>query len=85
MKHAEAEEEGLYKELVEEKPELEPLLIQFTRDHDLMRRMVEEMNHLLMKNEVDERLVAFQDSLLMIASIHNEDEMSKLLHGNRKG
>lgn len=85
LKHAEAEEEGLYKELVAEKPELEPLLIQFTRDHDLMRRMVEELNHLLMNNEVDERLVALQDSLLMIAFIHNEDEMNKLLHGNGKG
>ena len=34
LKHAEAEEDGLYKELVEENPNLEHLVIQLTRDHD---------------------------------------------------
>src|SRR6185437_9651225 len=33
LKHAEAEEEGLYKDIVKENPELERTVIQLTRDH----------------------------------------------------
>ena len=83
LKHAEAEEEGLYKDLVEENPDLEHLVIQLTRDHDLMRRIVQQMNELLIKNEVDERMISLQDSLLIVDSIHNEDEMNKLLISNK--
>ncbi|MCQ6280584.1 hemerythrin domain-containing protein [Bacillus sp. EB600] len=79
LKHAEAEEEGLYRELVEENPNLGQLVIQLTRDHDLMRRMVSEMKNLLIKNEIDERMLSLLDSLLVVDSIHNEDEMNKLL------
>lgn len=79
LKHAEAEEEGLYQELVEENPNLSQLVIQLTRDHDLMRRMVAEMKDLLINNEIDERMISLLDSLLVVDSIHNEDEMNKLL------
>jgi hypothetical protein len=82
LQHAEAEEEGLYKEMVEKYPELFEIVIQLIRDHDLMRRMVEQMKGLLLKNEVDERLVSYMDSLLIVDSIHNEDEMNNLLGHN---
>ncbi len=79
LKHAESEEDGLYREIVEENPKLSQLVIQLTRDHDLMRRMVAEMKNLLIKNEIDERMISLLDSLLVVDSIHNEDEMNKLL------
>ena len=79
LQHAESEEEGLYKEMVEENPDLHPLVNQLTRDHDLMRRIVEQMKSLLIKNVIDERLVSLLDSLIIVDSIHNEDEMNKLL------
>ncbi|MCM2532023.1 hypothetical protein NDK43_05990 [Neobacillus pocheonensis] len=82
LKHADSEEEGLYKDLVEENTDLNPLVIQLTRDHDLMRRMVEQMKELLIKNEMDERMIALLDSLIIVDSIHNEDEMNKLLANN---
>jgi hypothetical protein len=82
LQHAESEEEGLYKEMVEEKPYLHPLVIQLTRDHDLMRRMVDQMKNLLTNNEIDERMVSLLDSLIIVDSIHNEDEMNKLLSHN---
>ncbi|MDQ0197752.1 hypothetical protein [Neobacillus ginsengisoli] len=82
LKHAESEEEGLYKELVEENADLNHLVIKLTRDHDLMRRMVEQMKELLIKNEMDERMIALLDSLIIVDSIHNEDEMNKLLASN---
>jgi len=83
LKHAEAEEEGLYKELVEENPDLQLPVIQLTRDHDLMRRIVGQIKDLLEKDEITEQMLALFDSLIIIDSIHNEDEMNKLL-GNGK-
>ena len=35
-----------------------------------MRRIVQQMNELLIKNEVDERMISLQDSLLIVDSIH---------------
>lgn len=79
LKHAESEEEGLYKELVEENPELEKTIIQLTRDHDLMRRVVDQMKELLQKDDPDDRMITLMDGLVIIDMLHNEDEMSKLL------
>jgi hypothetical protein len=79
LNHAEAEEEGLYKEMVEENPDFQPLVIQLTRDHDLMRRMVGQMKELLLINEIDERILSLMDSLYIVDSIHNSDELNKLL------
>jgi uncharacterized protein with von Willebrand factor type A (vWA) domain len=79
LKHAEAEEEGLYLEMIKENPELHHLVIQLTRDHDLMRRIVEKLKVKLSRNEVNAKMVSLMDSLIVIDSIHNEDEMNKLL------
>lgn len=82
LQHANSEEEGLYKEMVKEKPYLQPIVLQLTRDHDLMRKMVEQMKDLLIKDAIDERMVSLHDSLIIVDSIHNEDEMNKLLSHN---
>lgn len=82
LQHAESEEEGLYKEIVENNPLLKNLVIQLTRDHDLMRRMVEQMKNLIIRNELDEGMIPLMDSLIIVDSIHNEDEMNKLLANN---
>jgi hypothetical protein len=82
LKHAEAEEEGLYKDMVEEKPALEKLVNQLTRDHDLMRRIVEDMKERLQTQKADYRMITLFDSLVIIDEIHNEDEMNKLLTNN---
>ncbi|EEM58310.1 MULTISPECIES: hypothetical protein [Bacillus cereus group] len=79
LKHAESEEEGLYKEIVEENNEMEKTVIQLTRDHDLMRRIVGEMKERLQTKEPDERMIMLIDSLIIIDEIHNEDEMNNLL------
>ncbi|WP_251552206.1 hemerythrin domain-containing protein [Neobacillus muris] len=79
LKHADAEEEGLYREMAEESPELLNVVTQLTRDHDLMRRMVNQLKGLLAKGEIDERMLSYMDSLLIIDSIHNDDEMNNLL------
>ncbi|PHC39088.1 hypothetical protein COF09_22765 [Bacillus toyonensis] len=79
LKHAESEEEGLYKEIVKENQEMEKTVIQLTRDHDLMRRIVEGMKERLQTKEPDERIIMLIDSLIIIDEIHNEDEMNNLL------
>ncbi|MBP2239681.1 hypothetical protein J2Z40_000234 [Cytobacillus eiseniae] len=82
LKHAESEEEGLYKEMEEEKPELHDLVIELTRDHNIMRRIVEQMKDMLEKQEVDDQFTRLMDGLIVVDLIHNEDEMNKLLpHG----
>jgi hypothetical protein len=80
LKHAEAEEEGLYLEMINEDSELQHLIIQLTRDHDLMRRIVEQLKAQLSNNDVNEWMLALMNSLVVIDSIHNEDEMNKLLN-----
>ncbi|MGH1287831.1 hypothetical protein [Bacillus toyonensis] len=79
LKHAESEEEGLYKEIVKENQEMEKTVIQLTRDHDLMRRIVDGMKERLQTKEPDERIIMLIDSLIIIDEIHNEDEMNNLL------
>ena len=84
LKHAEAEEEGLYKEMTEENPDLVSTVIQLSRDHDLMRRIVEKMKFRLQTHEPDQRMITLLDSLVIIDEIHNEDEMNRLLGDNEK-
>ncbi|MCM3568882.1 hemerythrin domain-containing protein [Neobacillus mesonae] len=82
LKHAEAEEEGLYKELAEENPGLETLVTQLTRDHDLMRRIVKKIKMDLEIQKVNKQMITLLDCLVIIDEIHNEDEMNKLLGNN---
>jgi len=60
------------------------VVIQLTRDHDLMRRMIGQIKDLLSKNEMDERMVALMDALLIVDFIHNEDEMNNLVGPNER-
>ncbi|WP_231507807.1 hemerythrin domain-containing protein [Bacillus sp. UNC41MFS5] len=84
LKHAEAEEDGLYKDIVEANPDMLTTVIQLTRDHDLMRRIVDNLKNLLQTDEPNQRMVTLLDSLVIIDQIHNEDEMNKLLVDGEK-
>ncbi|MDQ0229965.1 hemerythrin domain-containing protein [Metabacillus malikii] len=79
LQHAEAEETGLYKEMMKENPALEEIVHQLTRDHDLMRKIVDNMKARLQIKEADLKMISLLDSLIIIDEIHNEDEMNKLL------
>jgi hypothetical protein len=59
LKHAEAEEEGVYKDIVDENPDMISTVIQLTRDHDLMRRIVENMKERLQSHQPDQRMITF--------------------------
>ncbi|WP_077213891.1 hemerythrin domain-containing protein [Bacillus dakarensis] len=79
LKHAESEEEGLYKEMVEENSSLKEVVIELTRDHNIMRKMVNNMKSLLEEKKTDEQLLKLMDGLILVDEIHNEDEMNNLL------
>ncbi|MGO4886424.1 hemerythrin domain-containing protein [Anaerobacillus sp. MEB173] len=79
LKHAESEEEGLYQDIIAKKTQLNTLITQLTRDHDLMRRIVGKMKELLLTGEVDEQMIKYIDGLIIVDVLHNEDEMEELL------
>jgi hypothetical protein len=83
LKHADAEEEGLYKDMVKEDQQLERIVHELTRDHDLMRRIVSNMKGRLLAEDVDDRMLSLLDSLIIIDEIHNEDEMNRLLPNSK--
>jgi hypothetical protein len=80
LRHAESEEEGLYVDLVQKDPGIKPTIIALTRDHELLRSLVEEIRALLGSgsefNEVLKRL----DALILVDLLHNRDE-GRLLQG----
>jgi hypothetical protein len=84
LQHADAEEEGLYKDIVDENPDMLSTVIQLTRDHDLMRRIVKILNNRLQSHPPDQQMITLLDSLVIIDEIHNEDEMNKLLNLGEK-
>lgn len=77
LQHAKSEEEGLYKEVVKDKPELHDEIVALTRDHDLLRELVEDVKDLLDENRLDDSVKRFQ-SLILIDLLHNKKEMEIL-------
>lgn len=78
LQHALSEEEGLYMEALERKPELEHVIVSLTRDHNLMRKLVLEIKDQLDRGMVTEKLVQSFYALIVIDELHNEDEMEML-------
>ncbi|GAB3066915.1 hypothetical protein ACFOU0_13430 [Salinicoccus sesuvii] len=82
LTHAESEEEenGLYQEAVDKKPALHDKVQQLTRDHDLMRTMIERMKSELSKEAVDfQKLIDYSVSIIIVDEIHSRDEEQFLL------
>src|SRR5690625_4055258 len=77
--HADAEDEGLYQELLHKKPELKKDIYMLMRDHELFRIITKQINEQFNKNEEvsNEILQQFQ-AVLVINQIHQQGEESKL-------
>ena len=78
LRHAESEEEGLYKELEEQNPDLRDKILQLKRDHQLLRNLVQDIKEILSKKGVTKRVIESFESLIIIDLLHNRDE-EKLL------
>jgi hypothetical protein len=72
--HAQAEEEGFYKEKIEQDPSLLEKIAMFKRDHDLMRRLVADIKDVLSQKRVDKEMLDRFRALLHINNIHSREE-----------
>jgi hypothetical protein len=80
LQHADAEEKGLYKDLVEENSELKEDIVSLTRDHDIMRHLVEEIKDLLYTDGFNEQVLERFYSLVHVDAFHNQEEERILPH-----
>ncbi len=78
LQHALSEEEGLYIEAINMKPELHPVIISLTRDHQLLRELVQEIKNLLAGGEVTKEILYRFQALIVLDQLHNRDEMDML-------
>jgi len=78
LQHALREEEGLYVEALEIKPELADVIIALKRDHDLLREIVHEIKELLATGKATEEILSRFQALIVVDLLHNRDEMEML-------
>jgi hypothetical protein len=77
--HADTEDDGFYKELMEKKPELERDLHMLSRDHDLFRIIIRNVKEQLEEEKKVTKAILNQfQALLVIKEIHNEGEETTL-------
>ncbi|WP_301109452.1 hemerythrin domain-containing protein [Sporosarcina sp.] len=75
ISHADAEEEGLYKEILTENPELEKEIIQLTRDHDLMRLAVKDIETLREEEQsITAEMMQKFYGLMVVNELHSREE-----------
>lgn len=79
ISHADAEEEGLYKDIAEQHPNLKEAIIQLTRDHDLLRIIVKDIQELREQEELSPNVLHKFHALLVVNEIHSRDEERMLL------
>lgn len=79
LSHAQAEEEGFYLEMAEQNPELKDAVIQLTRDHDIMRIIIQDVKELLAKEGVTSEVLHQFHALITVNAIHSRDEERILL------
>ena len=74
LAHAQAEEEGLYREIAESRPEWQEKIVALTRDHELMRQLAEEIRQTLAEDVVDDGVVRRFEAMIPIDLLHNREE-----------
>ncbi len=79
LRHAQMEEEGLYVEALERHLDLSTLIVSLKRDHDLMRKLIAEIEDLLGGAKWAQIVTSFQ-TLAWIEKTHSFDEETKLVY-----
>lgn len=80
LRHAQAEEEGLYKELAEEHPELKAAITALVRDHNTMRYLVKQIKQTLETDGFTEEVLQQFHALVHVDAYHNFEEEKILPH-----
>lgn len=79
LRHAEAEEQGWYRELARERPELQADILQLTRDHDLLRMLLGEIEQIIAVRGWVAGIVERFEAMLLVNAIHSRTEEQRLL------
>lgn len=74
ISHADAEESGFYKEIAIENPELQEAVIMLTRDHDLLRIIVKDIEELRVEEGLSPSVLHKYHALIVVNEIHSRDE-----------
>ncbi|MHA6528760.1 hemerythrin domain-containing protein [Paenibacillus sp. BAC0078] len=80
LSHADAEEEGFYQEIAEKKPHLQEAITRLTRDHELLRTIVNDVKTSLGTEGLTPAVIRQFYALLVLNSVHSRDE-ERLLFG----
>ncbi|GGE50393.1 hypothetical protein GCM10011391_31410 [Pullulanibacillus camelliae] len=78
LKHAESEEEGLYKEIANASPELQDEITALIRDHALLRELVAQIKELLANEGACKEVVQRFYALIIVDELHNHLEETVL-------
>lgn len=84
LRHAEAEEQGWYRELARERPELQADILQLTRDHDLLRTLLDEIEQIVAVRGWAAGIVERFEAMLLLNAIHSRTEEQRLLGGETR-
>ena len=79
LRHADAEETGWYHELLAERPELHDDIIALTRDHELLRILMVEIQGILSARGIASGVVERFEAMLLLNGIHSRTEEHRLL------
>ncbi|WOV83168.1 hemerythrin domain-containing protein [Sporosarcina jeotgali] len=74
ISHADAEEGGFYQEIVTENPAMEKSVTQLTRDHDLIRIIVGDIEKLRETEGISPSVLQKFYALLVVNEIHSREE-----------
>jgi len=79
LHHAEAEESGWYREVITERPELQTDVVALTRDHELLRLLLAEIQGILSVRGIASGVVERFEAMLLVNAIHSREEEHRLL------
>lgn len=79
LRHADAEESGWYRDIVAERPALREDVIALTRDHDLLRLLMAEIQGILSARGAAAGVVERFEAMLLLNGIHSREEERRLL------
>ena len=85
LRHADAEEEGWYREIVAARPELQPDVAALTRDHDLLRTLLAEIQGILAQHGIASGITERFEAMLLLNAIHSREEERRLLGHDTRG
>ncbi|WP_438311362.1 hypothetical protein [Sporosarcina sp. FA9] len=79
ISHADAEESGFYLEISKQNPELKDSITMLTRDHDLIRIIVKDIEDLRVEEGLSPGVLHRFHALMVVNEIHSRDEERLLL------